>query len=231
VQDFCVEYDNKLQINGAQRPLSGQEQDVQNLRRLNDVNAMADPNGVSTQSQNQRLTQNQIQGQPKVGSVESLLGNTQDGKLASDPTVREFFALGAERSSNYPPRTAGQTAEVVGPTPKIKGGVKVNVWTAGQIDFGRYDNQGRLLNEKFNVGSIAVGADARIIPGLRAGVAFGYGNDYATINYGLAQSTAQNFSGTAYASYRVMPGLFLDALAGYGDLNYTSNRLAANGRD
>lgn len=106
--------------------------------------------------------------------------------------------------------------------------IKINIWTAGSIETSRVTNNytalGTQLVNKTANSNITIGIDTRLFGDLKGGVAFGFGTDRTKVGVDGSSSNAVNKSVTVYASQKLLPTLFLDGLAGYGDMRFTSNR-------
>ena len=109
------------------------------------------------------------------------------------------------------------------PTPTDKTGAQWSIWTAGNISLGRLNNQGG-TSSRFTSEGVTAGFDARVMDGLRVGVAVGFGDDKTKVGTLGSRSNGANVSGTLYSSYRVMPKTFIDVMAGYGQMRLTSRR-------
>ena len=107
----------------------------------------------------------------------------------------------------------------------LYGGPTIAIWSAGAINIGKYENNGALIDNRFNTSGVTAGADMLIAPGFKAGVAIGYGRDRTDVGSFGSKSTAGGLAATAYGSYRVYGSLFLDALAGVGDARMKSRRV------
>lgn len=107
----------------------------------------------------------------------------------------------------------------------LYGGPTIAIWSAGAINIGKYENNGALIDNRFNTSGVTAGADMLIAPGFKAGVAIGYGRDRTDVGSWGSKSTAGGLAATAYGSYRVYGPLFLDAMAGVGDARMKSRRV------
>ncbi len=102
-------------------------------------------------------------------------------------------------------------------------------WTAGTIEFGSANLLGsqQPQDNRFSTSGVTVGLDGRLSTDLKAGFAIGFGANNTSIGTYGTSSNANNFSGTAYASYHPYGSIFVDALAGYGAARFISNRFSA----
>ncbi|MCL8000037.1 autotransporter outer membrane beta-barrel domain-containing protein, partial [Brucella sp. 21LCYQ03] len=99
---------------------------------------------------------------------------------------------------------------------------KLAMWTDGQINFGRTDNDD--LEQKYTSTAVSGGVDYRFSPSFVGGVGFGYGRDTTDIGAHNTQNKGRLFALSAYSSYHTRNGLFLDTLMGFGWLNFDSDR-------
>lgn len=95
-------------------------------------------------------------------------------------------------------------------------------WSGGFVNFGTNDDGAINLNHTL-VG-VSAGVDYRFTPELTAGFGVGYGRDVTDAGSNGTESRAEAFSLVAYGSYRPMPGVFLDGLAGYSTMSFDSLR-------
>lgn len=95
-------------------------------------------------------------------------------------------------------------------------------WSGGFVNFGTNDN-GAINLDRTLVG-ISAGMDYRFSPELTAGFGIGYGRDVTEVGSNGTESRAEAFSLAAYGSYRPVPGLFIDGLAGYSTMSFDSRR-------
>jgi uncharacterized protein YhjY with autotransporter beta-barrel domain len=100
------------------------------------------------------------------------------------------------------------------------------IWTAGTVDFGSTSVTGTTQSpdNHYTTAGITAGLDYRFTPDIKAGFAFGFGDDHTDIGSNGTTSKATNISGTAYASYHALGSIFLDGLVGYGSASFHSNR-------
>ncbi len=96
------------------------------------------------------------------------------------------------------------------------------LWSGGFVNFGINDNGA--INLDHTLVGISVGMDYRFSPELTAGFGVGYGRDMTEIGSNGTESRAEAFSLAAYGSYRPVPGIFLDGLAGYSTMSFDSRR-------
>ena len=95
------------------------------------------------------------------------------------------------------------------------------LWTGGNIQFG---SAGVNNANHFSTGGLTFGVDGRIHNALIVGLAVGYGADRTDIGTDGTRSDAHTFDAMFYASYQPFDHWFIDAVAGYGTLNYDNRR-------
>jgi uncharacterized protein YhjY with autotransporter beta-barrel domain len=106
-------------------------------------------------------------------------------------------------------------------------GPPIAVWASGAIEFGKMNNAGLVDSTKFTTSGVTAGIDARISDQLIVGGAVGFGADRSDIGLRGSVSDANSVNGVFYASYKPIQFLYVDALAGYGTLNFDNKRLSA----
>ncbi|MGC7402303.1 IPT/TIG domain-containing protein [Pandoraea pneumonica] len=108
-------------------------------------------------------------------------------------------------------------------------------WTAGTVDFGfanmAANSAAQRSGFKFTTGGVTLGADYRLSDQLSLGAGLGYGHDSTDIGSSGTRSTGDSYSGALYASFRPIPTLFVDAVAGFGTLNFSSRRWVIDSND
>jgi uncharacterized protein YhjY with autotransporter beta-barrel domain len=113
---------------------------------------------------------------------------------------------------NLPPACIGQ-----GTLP-----IPLAFWTAGTVQFGSTSAYGSA--NQFTTGGLTVGVDGRLGSSAIAGLAFGYGTDRTDVGTDGTVTSSRNFDGMFYLSYQPVAGWFIDALTGYGSLNFQNTR-------
>ncbi|WP_174990110.1 IPT/TIG domain-containing protein [Pandoraea aquatica] len=104
-------------------------------------------------------------------------------------------------------------------------------WTAGTVDFGFANTAAQRSGFKFTTGGVTMGADYRFSDQFSLGAGVGYGHDSTDIGSSGTRSTGDSYSGALYASYRPIPVLFVDAVAGFGTLSFDSRRWVIDAND
>ena len=103
-----------------------------------------------------------------------------------------------------------------------------HIWTAGSIHFGSANADGT-YNNHFTTSGLTIGADRKFFEGFKAGIALGLGLDHTAIGTDGTKSDARSYSASLYGSYRLMPKTFLDAVLGYGRINFNLKRWSGDG--
>uniref|UniRef100_A0A0S4XEE5 Hemagglutinin-related protein n=1 Tax=Ralstonia solanacearum TaxID=305 RepID=A0A0S4XEE5_RALSL len=104
-------------------------------------------------------------------------------------------------------------------------------WTAGTLDFGFANTSAQRSGFRFTTGGITAGADYRVSDRLSVGAGFGYGRDSTDIGNAGTKSTGDSYSVALYGSYRPLPTLFVDGVAGFGTLSFDSRRWVSDAND
>ncbi|TCQ74721.1 outer membrane autotransporter protein [Ochrobactrum sp. BH3] len=110
--------------------------------------------------------------------------------------------------------------------PQVCSGRELSVWTNGEINMGKSSSDDNAKDRKLDHTSIGLsgGVDYRFSPSFTGGIGFGYGKDTTDIGQNGTKSRATMTSLAAYSSYRPGKSFFLDAVVGYGWLNFESDR-------
>ena len=112
----------------------------------------------------------------------------------------------------------------------------LGVWIGGNVSFGTQDSTEHSSGWHFSTDGITVGGDWRVSDRLVLGMGAGYAQDKTHFGDDRTQMKSDGSSIAAYASYRPTRGTFIDALLGYGTLNFDTDRYVpavdefANGR-
>lgn len=114
---------------------------------------------------------------------------------------------------------AGSTVQSGGAS---SGGVRV--WTGGAITIGERDADTGQASFSVRSSGISLGADVAVTPNFDLGFGGGFGKESADIGSADTAADSQQFSGVVYASYRPQPGVYVDAMLGYGSLEFDLQR-------
>lgn len=104
-------------------------------------------------------------------------------------------------------------------------------WSAGTLDFGFANAGTQRSGFRFTTGGVTAGADYRVSDQLSIGGGFGYGRDSTDIGNAGTKSTGDSYSLALYGSYRPLPSLFVDGVAGFGALSFDSRRWVTDSND
>lgn len=104
-------------------------------------------------------------------------------------------------------------------------------WSAGTLDFGFANAGTQRSGFRFTTGGVTAGADYRVSDQLSVGAGFGYGRDSTDIGNAGTKSTGDSYSAALYGSYRPLPSLFVDGVAGFGTLSFDSRRWVTDSND
>ncbi|MDF6879059.1 autotransporter outer membrane beta-barrel domain-containing protein, partial [Escherichia coli] len=104
-------------------------------------------------------------------------------------------------------------------------------WSAGTLDFGFASAGTQRSGFRFTTGGVTAGADYRVSDQLSIGGGFGYGRDSTDIGNAGTRSTGDSYSLALYGSYRPLPSLFVDGVAGFGTLSFDSRRWVTDSND
>ncbi|WP_027678726.1 putative Ig domain-containing protein [Ralstonia sp. UNC404CL21Col] len=104
-------------------------------------------------------------------------------------------------------------------------------WSAGTLDFGFANTGAQRSGFRFTTGGVTAGADYRVSDQFSVGAGFGYGRDSTDIGNAGTKSTGDSYSLALYGSYRPLPTLFVDGVAGFGTLSFDSRRWVTDSND
>ncbi len=97
-------------------------------------------------------------------------------------------------------------------------------WVNGTISYGRERHRDADERYRFTTNGISAGVDYRVNGWITVGTGLGISSDRSRVGNNGTRSTADSTVAVAYASMRPMQGVFVDALLGYGVLNFDSHR-------
>ena len=105
-----------------------------------------------------------------------------------------------------------------------------SVWLSGAVNFGTSDAAANREGIEFDTDGLTIGADRRLGDRLVIGVAVGWAHDVSEIGDNGTRSEADAWSLSLYGSYQPTKAAFVDAVLGYGQLDFDSRRyVTANG--
>jgi outer membrane autotransporter protein len=99
-------------------------------------------------------------------------------------------------------------------------------WTGGAITFGERDGDVGQAKLSIRSGGISVGADMALSPTLDFGIGGGFGEENAEVGAADSRVDSTSFVGVVYGSWRPEAGVYLDAMLGYGSLEFDLQRRA-----
>lgn len=108
------------------------------------------------------------------------------------------------------------------PAAPARGGARI--WTGGSVTIGERD--GETGQAEFNVRSsgVSMGADMALSPTLDLGFGGGFGEESAEIGQADTEVDTTSVVGVVYGSWRPEAGVHLDALIGFGQLDFDMQR-------
>lgn len=145
-------------------------------------------------------------------------------------------ALSKAKSLDVRDKSVGASGVGTGDGPDLPGAgagedQRFAYWTAGTVDFGFANTAAQRSGFKFTTGGVTMGADYRFSDQFSLGAGVGYGHDATDIGSSGTRSTGDSYSGALYASFRPLPTLFVDAIAGFGTLSFDSRRWVIDAND
>ena len=173
---------------------------------------------------NRRLEQLHSEGERRSNSIGVNVGvpqNTDSSEHAYAPQETTSNDPALEAIARTAPNTE-EGASTLQPPPVEDLFDDLAFWSGGFVDFGTNDN-GAINLDHTLIGASA-GMDYRFSPELTAGIGLGYGRDVTDISSAGTETRAEAVSIAAYGSYRPVPGMFIDGLAGYTTMSFDSLR-------
>jgi uncharacterized protein YhjY with autotransporter beta-barrel domain len=160
---------------------------------------------------------------------------TQTGHAAPPAAKPEPVRVAsAEGTASAPTRDTGPTSLVTTLAQAVTSGsvaastapasYGISFWVAGNAWFGRLDGSDERTGSEFNTDGITLGLDRRFGERFAAGVAAGFAREDTDVGTAGSRSKARAGSLAAYGSYQVGPRTYIDALLGYGTLDFDSYR-------
>jgi outer membrane autotransporter protein len=99
-----------------------------------------------------------------------------------------------------------------------------NWWGSGTVEWGTRDESGDNQNQRVRSDGISIGVDSWFSERLAAGLGIGLGNSDSDIGDNGAGTSADATSIAAYVSYQQSPDLYIDAVLGFGSLDFDVER-------
>jgi len=116
------------------------------------------------------------------------------------------------------------SVNVDGAPAEPSGGKAPGYWIYGIGNFGTRDANGKQSGLEFSTSGISVGVDRRFSEDWALGLALGYGKDKTTVGQDGTQSKAQGYAVSAYGSWQPSRQTYIDALLGYGTIDFDTQR-------
>ena len=230
-RDICVTFDNGMSIHQID-PLSSRDQSGQDAvsPKLDSPYSQHASDSDRTSfaqiiSQQTPLRDSLAQNHSNSGATSS--DNDVSVPIPADANTIKFSAIQEEKGHNTDLSASKLSKDTKNSyvTP-----LRISIWASGSLEVGRYASSpgtfGPQLDNRFSTSGAAVGADVQLWPGLKTGVAFGFGNDRTDIVGDGSHSSGMSKSVSLYASQRLFPGVFLDGLVGVDYMNFTAHRFS-----
>lgn len=96
------------------------------------------------------------------------------------------------------------------------------VWVGGLFDNGNFGDDG--LGYDFRSAALTVGLDGRLSKRVMAGVTFGYARDFTDYDDLGSETNSRSFTVSTYGTYKATDTLYVDAVAGYSDVDLDNHR-------
>jgi opacity protein-like surface antigen len=115
------------------------------------------------------------------------------------------------------------------PLAACRRGGDATTWSAGSLRIGSAAGMAGGSGLRFHSDGVTIGADRRLAARLRVGLSLGLAHERGDTAGDGSANAADALVAAAYASYRPTRRLFVDAMAGYGNLQMRSSRPLARG--
>ncbi|WP_183085193.1 putative Ig domain-containing protein [Trinickia fusca] len=215
------------QIQAAQRFATAQIGNYnQRLEALHGTGRAPSGNGITVAMPNSR-------GEAQVRCQDVFDVTARDACLRGDSTAgKPALARGTRNADNADSKgAAGAGLDRPGADAAGANQSDVAFWSAGTLDFGFANTGTQRAGFRFTTGGITAGADYRVSDQFSIGAGFGYGHDSTDIGSAGTKSMGDSYSVALYGSYRPMPTLFVDGVAGFGTLSFDSRRWVSDAND
>jgi uncharacterized protein YhjY with autotransporter beta-barrel domain len=118
-----------------------------------------------------------------------------------------------------------RTVAIDGATTPTPGGI--GLWITGNAQFGNVDERGDRSGARFGTDGVTLGVDRRFGERVALGLAAGFARDESKIGSSGTRNRTRGASIAGYGSFQAGPRTFIDALLGYGKLDFDSDRHVA----
>lgn len=198
------------------------------------VGARADPSKdthVTTLLNQQAAAARRLVGM-QIINVQGRLQALRDGdaagcRPAQAPPATAASAPDAGNRSEPPGPSIGGTpvrTQVSLPLRSCRSGDGATDWTAGALEVGAANTKASGQGFGFHSRGVTLGADQRLGREVAVGLGLGLAREQADAASDGTSNAATALHATAYLSYRPSNALFVDAMAGYGELMMRSAR-------
>jgi uncharacterized protein YhjY with autotransporter beta-barrel domain len=166
------------------------------------------------------------EGQRTMGELDQMLGRGMGD--ARDLSGREELArmLAAGRAEGDEPQAGhadGRLAAGQGGRPDTAAGGP-RVWAGGVISLGERDATTQAAEMSITTSGISAGVDMGVADNLDLGVGVGFGQENTDVGADVSRMEAESWVGVAYGSWRPIGSVFVDGMAGYGELGFDMRR-------
>ena len=160
-----------------------------------------------------------------------LRGDHADSKLPAARGRRSADARDASARKDGDDAGPDLPGAAAGANSADNGDPNLAFWSAGTLDFGFANAGTQRSGFRFTTGGVTAGADYRMSDQVSVGAGFGYGRDSTDIGSVGTKSTGDSYSLALYGSFRPLPSLFVDGVAGFGTLSFDSRRWVTDASD
>jgi uncharacterized protein YhjY with autotransporter beta-barrel domain len=143
-----------------------------------------------------------------------------DASAAQRETARDVGPLSL--ATTLAQAVTARTVALDGATAPSSAGTAI--WITGNAQFGNVDERGDRSGARFGTDGVTLGVDRRFGERVALGLAAGFARDESKIGSSGTRNRTRGASVAGYGSFQAGPRTFIDALLGYGKLDFDSDR-------
>lgn len=170
-------------------------------------------------------------GENRMGITVTSPGDAPSRTLGANgqPLTPGGARPGAAPGTGGTAATSGAGSAPVGMTASQLMDRAFSFWSAGQVMIGSYDVRTNKNRLDFTTGGLSLGADWRMSKTATIGIGVGYGSDRTDVGGKGTTSRGDSYNVILYGGLRPWQSLFVDAVLGYGVVDFESRRAVSGG--
>jgi uncharacterized protein YhjY with autotransporter beta-barrel domain len=130
--------------------------------------------------------------------------------------------LGLGHGTGISGGAVGETTGQAGNGASSSGGARF--WTGGSITIGERDHETNQARYSMHSSGVSMGVDFAVSPTFDFGIGGGFGEESADVGRNDSSVDSSSYVGVIYGSWRPQDGIYFDAMAGYGTLEFDIQR-------